>query len=206
MITVMAGAPSIHTHDEWNSRTTGRSYAPDAIQVRKGEDAAAMQILGAKPIWLNLWDRIYLNGKSHDELTIARALTPVLMIEKVSSMVAPLGIAHGDHVTVSNACLSVAVELGIPVYLYSDMPYALECSEAVQLRINELSRDGLEIRALDNIGATGATKKRIFKSYRSQYKPIRRGHPNFEQSMAAPEQYWQVLMKQQQRRPQPPSE
>jgi len=195
VVTVMAGAPKIHPHGEWNSRTTGRSYAPDAIQVRKDEDTAAMRMLGADPIWLELWDRSYLNGKSHGEYSIARELRPILMRDKAKSIVAPIGIRHSDHVAVSNACLRVARELQIELYYYSDMPYALEYPEEVKRRLDELSNSGLDIRQLDPIIPISDVKKRVFSLYKSQCKAIRRNYATFKESMSAAEQYWQVFVK-----------
>lgn len=192
---MMAGAPKIYPDDEWNSRTTGRSYAPDAIQVRKDEDTAAMRMLGADPRWLDLWDRSYMNGKSHDEYSIVRELRPVLITDRAKAIVAPIGIRHSDHVAVSNACLRVSGELQTELYYYADMPYAVEYPEAFERRIDELSNRGLEIEWLDQIVPRSDIKKRVFSLYKSQYKAMRRGYATFKESMTAAEQYWHVVVK-----------
>lgn len=98
VITVMTGAPEIHCEDDWNSWTTGASYAPEAMQVRKDEDAAAMRKLRAEPIWLDLWGSSYLDGETPDEHAVASVLSATLMNHNARSVIGPIGLRHPDTV------------------------------------------------------------------------------------------------------------
>jgi hypothetical protein len=53
VVTVFAGAPPESRVDGWNAKTTGEAYAPDALRVRRDEDALALAVVNASPYWLD---------------------------------------------------------------------------------------------------------------------------------------------------------
>lgn len=194
VITAMAGAPKIHCNDDWNAITTGKDYAPDAINVRKEEDVAGMRVLKANPSYLDLWDAPYLDGKNQDEQQIAGKLGSFMTKNNIKSVVAPLGFHHSDHIAVSNASAKVAKDLNLDLYYYLDMPYALTYPDEFKERLAELANKGLELQPLEQVNSKGNIKETIFKLYKSQFEPVRNDHfAHFEDSLIASEQYWQVL-------------
>src|ERR1019366_2715036 len=95
VVTAMAGAPDV-LHDGYNSTTTDKPYAPDAVSLRRDEDRAAVEFLGATPIWLDLLDSDYAQYRPPGDYVpaisakIARALDDA----RPASVFAPLGLIH----------------------------------------------------------------------------------------------------------------
>jgi LmbE family N-acetylglucosaminyl deacetylase len=190
VITVMAGAPEIERTNDWNSWTTGKTYAPDAVQMRRAEDAAAMRRLRAEPVWLDLWDNQYLDGQSRDELAVRNALEAALTTLGVEAIVGPVGIVHPDHVQVSDACLEVARKLSCELFYYLDMPYAQKYPEEAAARLAEIAGRGVELSALGPVQPRRNAKRRAVRLYRSQCDKM--GYDKMKNVMTAPEHYWRV--------------
>lgn len=194
VVTVMAGAPKIQCNNEWNSNTTGKDYAPDAIDARKNEDASAMRALKAKSSYLDLWDAPYLDGKNQDEQQIADKLESFMTKNNIKSAVAPLGFHHSDHIAVSNASAKMAKRLNLELYFYLDMPYAMTYPEEYKDRLAELADKGLLLQLLEPINSMGDTKEVIFRLYKSQFEAVKNDHlMHFKKSLIEPEHYFRVL-------------
>jgi LmbE family N-acetylglucosaminyl deacetylase len=191
VVTILAGAPEVRREDGWNAWTTGKTFAPDAVGVRRHEDAAAMRKLKARPTWLEFWGRQYLDGKDEDEHVIARALADVIASLGAASLVGPLGLQHPDHLAVSNACFKVARTSAIHLYLYLDMPYAQKYPGATEERLAALLDRGLTLEPLDPVAANKRAKKRVVRHYKSQCGKMH--YTKLEDVMSAPEQYWRVV-------------
>jgi hypothetical protein len=73
VVTVFAGAPLESRADGWNAETTGETYAPDALRVRRDEDASALAVVDATPYWLNLWEAEYLARPRRQRRSAGRA-------------------------------------------------------------------------------------------------------------------------------------
>jgi LmbE family N-acetylglucosaminyl deacetylase len=191
VVTVMTGAPEIHRKDDWNSWTTGESYAPDALRVRRAEDAAVMRRLRAEPLWLAFWDDQYLEGRDRDVPGIARAFADLVTRHGAASIVGPLGLRHPDHIAVSLACLDAARRLDLELYYYLDMPYAQKGPGDMQERLAALAADGVELEALEPVKPRRNAKKRVVKLYKTQCDKM--DYANMREVMRAPERFWQVM-------------
>jgi len=187
--TVMAGAPDIEL-DDWSARTTGHLRAQDALRVRTAEDNAAMEALGAVPTRLDLWDLPYLNGQPRDPDTVYRALATSLPSE-VESIVGPLGLTHPDHRVVSDACIRLARDLGLALYLYADLPYGHTYPRNITDRLAELAVRGLRLTQLDPV-KSAVDKPAVCDLYATQMDELRGSFKTFDASLSAPEQYWRV--------------
>lgn len=105
VITVFAGAPPDDMPaPDWD-RAAGFVRASEAVHARRQEDARALAILGAEPVWLDFLDSQY--GKRYGAVDIAVRLGRLLAMQRHGAIVAPLGLFHSDHVLVNAACMLV---------------------------------------------------------------------------------------------------
>ena len=111
---------------------TDKGLAPDVdyMALRRAEDTAAMAVLGARPVHLDLPEaphRGYTSAPDlfagvHPDDDVDRALEPLLRDLPGDVWLAPQGIgAHVDHLQV----LRVVARLGRPVLWWRDSPYVL---------------------------------------------------------------------------------
>lgn len=160
VITVCGGVPE-HTIVSAFAMDTHRKmgFSQDvkvAVQARRQEDAAAMELLGADYLWLDYPDAIYrgtpayypreshlIGGTVHagdrwidDEL--AAVLVSLRQRLPATVWYAPLGIGgHIDHQIVCSAADRLA-RMGAKVNLYEDFPYVVRRQEALGERLGEL--------------------------------------------------------------------
>ena len=193
VVTVLAGAPDAF-HEGYNSETTGKPYAPDAIGVRRDEDRRAMDFLGATPIWLDLLDADYAAYRPPTDYgdVIKDEIGRVLDEIRPKSVFAPLGLMHADHVAVSQACLELAVDSPFAWYLYMDLPYGLANRRLSSRRVATISRHVRLVEFDSYVGEPGI-KQRAMSLYASQYAMTRRNfRKKFDATMRGTERYWRV--------------
>lgn len=199
VITALSGAPDTD-HDGYNATTTGETYAPKAIAQRRREDADAMALLSAQPVWIDLYDNDYLHQfpRTADKHDIMAAIDREIEEAQAAAVVAPLGFVHSDHVAVSNACLQLSLASTREWYLYMDMPYAQTFPKELDRRLRDVRRV-FEVESLEPFPANGERKREAVKCYQTQYGPISRDQSGFEPAMIASEQYWRVRGRRQRR-------
>lgn len=193
VISVLAGAPQ-SPHRGYNSRTTGRDYAPDAVALRREEDRAALAVVDAAPIWLDLLDKDYESFRPAGDYgsQVEEALESVLNDLHVRTVVIPLGLWHDDHVLVAEACLDVVLARGLAVIVYLDLPYGLALPQLISERLGELRRHGT-VEEVAFEGAARVDKRALMRHYRSQYKETRRNARRaFARTMRGGERYWRL--------------
>jgi len=168
VVTVCAGLPDLDTvspyarklHDRWRAAIGGRE---DPLEVRRAEDRAALELLGADCAQLDFHDAIYRgdiesrswfyedagalfgNVRYQDWSTagdIADALGALSGIDAETRVYVPLAIGHHvDHQLVRAAVESWRGESSALIY-YEDFPYAADETWVVEL----LLRDGASRR------------------------------------------------------------
>jgi LmbE family N-acetylglucosaminyl deacetylase len=183
VITVFTDAPADHRSGS-NEQKTRQSYAPDALRVRREEDAAALAVLHARPTWLGLWECEYMESGQPLEPIINKLQEAFTGLDAASVFV-PLGLQHSDHIAVSTACLQLATDRTFDWYLYLDLPYALSLPDLWELRLADLS-ESAELVELDPFRPTSDVKREAVTRYASQ---IRSG---WDHSLTAPERYWRI--------------
>lgn len=193
VVTVFAGAPDVH-HRGYNSKTTGRSYAPDALEVRRSEDRTALAALGARPVWVDLLDADYTEyrGERPYAEVVRETLARTLSTLDPRAVLIPLGLWHDDHVLVATSALPLALALGVETILYMDLPYGLALPDLVENRLAALSRRAELLEVAIGSG-TVIDKDSLMRHYESQYRATRRNARRaFAQTMRGAERYWRV--------------
>ena len=196
VLTVFAGAPPVE-HVGYNSRCTGKSFAPDAMVVRRQEDRRALEYLGATPVWLDLFEEEYASYRptSDYRLIVRDEIARVLDDARASTVFAPLGLIHPDHRMVSDACVDVASEDTRTWYAYLDLPYGLGGRAnrwAASKRRRDLGRR-LNLIALHRAWNRSGLKVEAMAHYSSQVGPTRESFPEgYDLAMQGGEEYWRL--------------
>ena len=162
VITIFGGIPSANlTLSSFATRVnqeTGADSAQgpgNAVEIRRKEDASALDYLEVDYLWLDYLDAIYrgspayysdrdqlIGGDVHPfDATLDRQLAGDLLAlqERLPDAVwyAPLGVGrHVDHQIVCSAADRLA-QRGTKVYYYEDFPYILQ-EDALEARKQEL--------------------------------------------------------------------
>lgn len=147
VVTVLAGqvsGPDGPLLSDWDRRC-GFQPGDDPVAVRRAEDAAALALLGARPVWLSHPDSAYCPpGREPAPAMLAAALAPVLRELAPTAVAAPLGLGHPDHHRVHEAALLLRAEdpHGAAWLWYEDHPYRY-IPGVLAWRLGELTRAGL---------------------------------------------------------------
>ncbi len=151
-----------------------------------------MAMLGATPMWLDLYDADYLRSDRDvgDVAEIVDAIGHALGPDATGSVAFPLGFVHADHVAVSNACIQLARDLALEWYIYADMPYSQTYPDKKAERLAEVQRR-VHLESLDRYVGDALIKDQVLKAYASQYGPLSEER-GFAASLSAPEEYWRV--------------
>ncbi len=163
VVTVFAGNPTdaenVHTPYDKNC---GFGDAASAMWARRYENEQATGLLEATAINLEFIDEQY--GEFNDFDEIVAKLQSILDNGKYDYILAPLGLGHPDHITVSNAVQKL--ETNLPVYLWEDIPLRVVEPELVPERLKEL---GLHfVDKVDLPAGDVARKIRSLSCYTSQ--------------------------------------
>lgn len=121
--TVFAGVPSDGVLGEFD-RACGFVSGRQAVHTRRGEDAAALAMLGATPLHLDFLERQYAAGE--DDLVAG--LTEALVSVGPAAVLGPVGIVHPDHQRVGRAWPRAARALDVPAYGYLELPYGVKAA------------------------------------------------------------------------------
>ncbi len=151
-----------------------------------------MTLLGATPMWLDLYDADYLRSQRGigDVPEIVDAVGHALGPHATGSVAFPLGFVHADHVAVSNACIELTRDSTLDWFIYADMPYSQTYPDKKAERLAEVQRS-VHLEALDPYLGDTLIKDEVLKAYRSQYGPLSEER-GFAASLSAPEEYWRV--------------
>ena len=194
VLTVLAGAPE-KLREGYNANTTGELYAPDAVQKRREEDAAAMEYLSVRsPIWLGLYDNDFVHRfrRRRDHSEIMRQVRGAIQDSEATSVVTPLGLVHSDHIAVADVCNSLAADSELEWFIYMDMPYAQRRPKSLEKRERDVRRT-LNLEQLEPLAVDANRKHEAFRRYKTQYLPIGRNEKEFGDEMKTPERYWAVI-------------
>ena len=121
IVTVLAGDPDSNAPAGSWDRTSGFSTEGEAARVRREEDRAACDLLGAEPVWLPYADAQYGRGAGDDRIW-AELVDAVGDARTVLSPGFPL--QHADHAWLG----LLALERRDPAWrfgLYVEQPYAI---------------------------------------------------------------------------------
>jgi LmbE family N-acetylglucosaminyl deacetylase len=200
VVTVAAGEPPSYPAEptEWDA-CGGFVAGDDVVALRREEDVAALAVVGADHVWLEVADHQYLevsDRKKPPEVAPSVKAT----IEKLgpTAVFLPMGIANPDHVLTHEAGLIARKELveqgsTTAWFCYEDHGYK-HIPGLLAWRISKLFRSGLwPTPAIVPVEPDMALKRRAIACYESQVPPLERDHALSERLDAnVPEQYWRL--------------
>jgi LmbE family N-acetylglucosaminyl deacetylase len=200
VITVLGGRPPAYPAEpsDWDA-CGGFVAGDDVVGARRREDSAAMDYVGAVPVWLEFADHQYLAKSERpgpDE--VAPVLAAAIAAAGPTAVFLPLGLANPDHVLTHDAGLMVRSEMvgsgGGPEWFgYEDHGYK-HIPGILAWRVTKLFKSGLwPTPAVVPIDPDMEKKRAAIAFYKSQIGPLERDHVLSERLAAhVPEQYWRL--------------
>lgn len=169
-------------------QSCGFNTSEDAMVVRRQEDEEALGILGADSRHLDCLDSQYDGGSSKEDVLEALRQFKDDFGSQYDMVIAPLGLRHPDHVTVSWAANTVfGLSKSHDFYMWEDLPHRVTHPEEVQERL-ELIRT-LQDPELTFIGdGPIADKVRALWCYKSQ---MAKGDLD-PYVLYVPERFWKI--------------
>jgi LmbE family N-acetylglucosaminyl deacetylase len=212
LITVFAAGPaSVSPLTTWDRAARYFKDGADVMAVRRGEDAKAAALVRAAALHLPYWDRQYRNEQygyhGPAEAGLAQAIAADLLAQAARQpqpWLLPLGLGHPDHRLVADASLHCVSQMWasqtqathelVDVYLYEELPYAVEDRAGVADRKQDLARRGfaLEEDASLEFLDDRALKKAVLRCHASQWRTLRR---RARTAVRTPERIWRLVRR-----------
>jgi len=126
VVTVFAGPPDRYPDEptEWDA-LGGFRAGDDIVAIRRDEDVAALDVLGAEHVWLDFVDHQYLapdERATSDDM--APAMAAAIDAVRPTAVVMPMGLANPDHVATHDAgILLAATRPDLAWFGYEDAGY-----------------------------------------------------------------------------------
>ena len=200
VITVLGGRPPAYPAEptDWDA-CGGFVAGDDVVALRREEDRAAMDYLGAQPVWLEFPDHQYLAPEARPRpADVAPALARAIADADPTAVFLPMGLANPDHDVTHDAGLLARVELGAPDtgpawFCYEDHGYK-HIPGILAWRVAKLFKSGLwPTPAVVPVVLDMAKKRAAIALYKSQVPPLQRDHVLDERLDAnVPEQHWRL--------------
>ena len=189
VMTVFAGRPrNDMALTPWDA-ASGFQPGDDVIGCRRREDARALALLAARPIWLDFLDAQYAQPATTEE--IVEALSAAIDRAHAQTVAMPMGLFHDDHRQTYEACLLARRrDEGLRWLVYEDAIY-----RKVPGLLDERQRSrGWRVHAPEPFSLPGrpasVAKCRAVDVYQSQLRALMLpGHPGYENAFE-PERYW----------------
>jgi LmbE family N-acetylglucosaminyl deacetylase len=171
VVTLFAGRPpGVASLTLWD-RLGGFRAGDDVVGLRRGEDSAAMEALGARPVRLELLDAQY--GGKDDAARCADACLEALLPLSPRAVLVPLGLFHSDHVRTREAGLAARARGGLAAdwYVYGDGLYRrLPLLE--RLAVKALRTRGLALEPVEPARGPLEAKRAAVACYPSQVRAL----------------------------------
>jgi len=196
VITVLGGRPPAYPDPptEWDA-LGGFRAGDDVVGVRREEDRAAMEVLGAAPGWLEFPDHQYLDPAARPTPEQVAPTVEAAIVEAAPTAVfIPMGMANPDHVMTHAAALLVRERHPEWVWFaYEDHGYK-HLPGMLAWRVSKLFRSGVwPTPAIVPVSLDSERKRKAIWCYTSQIPPLERDHALTERLDAnVPEQFWRL--------------
>ena len=192
VVTLFAGRPAGgHPLTSWDA-ASGFAPGEDVVGARRREDARALGVLAAEPIWLDFLDAQY--GDDASDAEVAAALAAEIAALRPSAVLMPLGLFHSDHERAREIALRARGDGAAPGQrwlAYADGVYA-ELPGAVRAALRGLRARGLVLRSARlELGAL-AWKKRALACYASQLRAFAARGALPGDAALGRERYWRI--------------
>ena len=196
VITVLGGRPPSYPDppSEWDA-LGGFRAGDDVVAIRREEDRAAMEVLGADAVWLEFADHQYLiEADRPTPEEVAPVLAEAIEARAPTAVFAPMGLANPDHVMTHDAAMLVRDRHPEwSWFAYEDHGYK-HLPGLLAWRVSKLFHSGLwPTPALVPVMADAESKRRAIWCYASQIPPLEQDHALSERLDAnVPEQFWRL--------------
>jgi LmbE family N-acetylglucosaminyl deacetylase len=187
--TVFAGVPpATQPLPKWDA-ICGFTNAREAMLQRRSEDRAALDILRARPCWLDILDEQYREDPPAERVACEAAR--VLREQEPKLVAIPAGLLHGDHEIVHEAVVGLLEHSnGCRWVLYEDAMYR-QVDGALEERLTRLRSRGLRVTPR-RVRAASRRKKSAVQCYASQLRGLgSEGPPGYE-DVYREEGYWDL--------------
>lgn len=169
VLTVFTGIPDPPQVSSFDVHS-GFADSGMAVLARCDEDDRALAQVHGVPLRAGLLDHQYVDERD-DDATIAeirQVLVATVEAIEATKLIGPLGIAHPDHVLTSIAVAHAALETGIEVWAYEELPNRVALPETVPEALDRWRALGFD----PQLGFLGAgsldAKRRAIAQYQSQ--------------------------------------
>jgi LmbE family N-acetylglucosaminyl deacetylase len=194
VITVCGGKPPEYPAEptEWDA-LGGFKPGDDVVEIRYGEERAAMAVFDAIPVWLDFVDWQYLTPRATPE-QVADALEAAVRDADPTAVFIPMGIANPDHeLTQDGARLVIDNMPDLAWFAYEDSGYK-HIPGMLAWRIAKLFRSGLwPTPAVIPAMPDYERKRKAMECYVSQLGPLEKDHGlSMRLGAPVPEQYWRL--------------
>ena len=174
---------------QWDA-DCGFSATDDIVAIRRAEDEAAVEVLGAVGRRFDLLDGQYRGRHNYKVGDLADLIREVIADWRPTTIAIPLGLGHRDHMAVCSAGLSLHAEASDRAWLgYVEFPYAWDLPGAAARRIAHVRRSGYVLTPALTSPDAPDLKARAMKCYASQLGGLR-VDGGVELVAALPEQLW----------------
>ena len=191
VLTVFAGTPpNPGVLTDWDA-APGFSSAGEAMQSRRQEDQAALQILGATPRWLDFLDSQY--GDTPSASLMAKALSSVLDEIRPAAVLYPAGLFHSDHVLVHKTLLQICSSYPQIMWLMYEEASYRRVAGLLQCRLRSLLNEGWQATPMPVIDVQGQAKHDALQCYGSQLRALQAVVRGGYSDAFAAERYWAVV-------------
>jgi LmbE family N-acetylglucosaminyl deacetylase len=177
VMTVFAGYPPGRPESlrdgitAWDE-ASGFRPGDDVVAIRRDEDRAALDHLGAVPLWLDFLDSQYTTEPPTVPI-IAAGIASALAGVGVETIAFPLGLSHTDHERTHNACAWLLEEfpaLAANWVAFTDVPYRARYRAQADSRPESLRELGFDLEPLTF--DLGDRKVAALAQYPSQLKAL----------------------------------
>lgn len=194
-VTVFAGLPRDPGQQTAWDRDAGHACALEAMACRRGEDAAALRLLGAVPHWLPYTDDQYGERTPATRADVTSTLVALIDAHAPDVIAIPLGLFHRDHLlTHEAAAAALRLRPGGEWLAYEDALY--RCIPGLlSERLAALAACGLHAAPWARIGGEpDSPKRRAVRRYGSQLRALSRAGRPGDVDLFSPECYWHLAV------------
>jgi LmbE family N-acetylglucosaminyl deacetylase len=198
VVTAFAGDPGPATRaSAWDQSTS--HLASHVLAIRRREDVAALQQLGADAVHLRFLEAPYRSRQRWHEQALEAELFTALrqqigaLVEahEPAAMFVPLGLGHVDHVLTSCAAISAwLVCRPCALLAYAEQPYAMCDRGLARARFHDLRATPLPFERVAKRRHRAAKAKAI-SEYKSQIPLLRRAFDGWD-GETIQEQVWRL--------------
>ncbi|HUY67311.1 MAG TPA: PIG-L family deacetylase [Acidimicrobiales bacterium] len=196
VVTVFAGFPARYPDPPapWDAAGGFRS-GDDVVGARRQEDRRALELVDARPVWLDFVEHQYLplSDRPTPE-AVAPDLETAIRSAGATAVFLPMGLANPDHGTAHDAGMLVRRRMmSLAWFCYEDAGYA-HLPGLLAWRVGKLFRAGIwPTPAVVPQQPDAERKRQAVWCYSSQIPPLEAEHaltPRLEANVG--EQYWRL--------------